>query len=376
VEELVGRPEKPAEPAPSHTILVVDDEPHNRQLLLAMLTSFGWQVELAASGCEALASLHSGIDLVLLDLMMPGLDGFEVARIIRSNPTVADLPILMVTALSGKEERLRAVEAGANDFLAKPVDYTELRVRVTSLLKVKAAQDAVKRQQAELENLVEQRTAALRAALHERVQAQHLAHECQLETIRRLALAAEFRDKDSAFHLRRVSGYTALLARLLGLPDEEAHCLRHASTLHDVGKIAIPQSILLKPGKLDSEEWCVMQQHTLIGAQMLATSHSKYLRAGEVIALTHHEKWNGTGYPQGLAGEEIPLSGRICAVADVFDALTSERPYKEAFDVEAACELLQNGKGTHFDPSLVELFLANLDEVLQVRQEAANQEAG
>ena len=370
VGELIGSQPEASRRAAAQRILVVDDEPHNRQLLVAMLTSLGWEAEVASDGFDALAKLHPGVDLVLLDLMMPGLDGFDVARRIRANPEVSDLPILMVTALTGQEERLRAVEAGANDFLAKPVDYTELRVRVTSLLKVKAAQDAVKRQQADLEELVAQRTAALREALDERVQAQQSAHAYQLETIHRLAVAAESRDKDSALHLRRVSGYTALLARRLGFPEGEVECLRHASMLHDVGKVAIPQSILLKPGKLDPEEWRVMRQHPVIGAQILAGSRSPYLQAGEVIALSHHEKWDGSGYPHGLAGERIPLCGRICAVADVFDALTSERPYKQAFDVRSACETLQRGKGNHFEPRLVDLFLADLNEVLRIRGDA------
>jgi putative two-component system response regulator len=331
-----------------------------------MTTALGWEAEVCVDGIEALAKLDAGVDLVLLDVMMPGMNGFEVAQRIRATPATSDIPILMVTALSGKEERLRAVEAGANDFIAKPVDYTELRVRATSLLKMKAAQDAVKRQQAELEAQVAQRTAALRTALGETVDARELAYECQLETIERLAVAAEFKDKDSVLHLRRVSGYSELLARRLGLPEAEVECLRHASTLHDVGKLAVAESILLKPSGLSPDEWLQMQQHSVIGAQMLAGSRSRFLQTGEVIALTHHEKWDGSGYPHGLSREEIPLWGRICAVADVFDALTSARPYKAAFDVRTACEILREGRGSHFDPRLIDLFLADFDEVLKV----------
>jgi putative two-component system response regulator len=373
VTELVRPTPEPAKTMPLPRVLVVDDEPLNRQLLLGMATALGWEVELAVNGFEALANLHSGIDLVLLDVMMPGMDGFEVARRVRANADTVDIPILMVTALSGKEERLRAVEAGANDFIAKPVDFTELRVRARSLLKMKSAQDAVKRQQAELEELVAQRTAELRTALGETVRAQELAQECQLETIQRLAVAAEFKDKDSVLHLRRVSSYSVLLARRLGLPHDEVECLRHASTLHDVGKLAVAESILLKPASLAPEEWRLMQQHSLIGAQMLAGSRSPFLRGGEVIALTHHEKWDGSGYPRRLAGEAIPLWGRICAVADVFDALTSARPYKPAFDIHSACEILRRGKGSHFDPQLIDLFLSDFDEVLQLRSRTAAQ---
>jgi putative two-component system response regulator len=210
-----------------------------------------------------------------------------------------------------------------------------------------------------LEQRVRERTVELRQALED-VEAAHL------DTITRLVLAAEYKDEDTATHIRRMSHYAALLARRAALPESEVAAMLLTSSMHDVGKIGIPDAILLKPGKFDRDEFDIMKQHTILGAKMLNGSPSKLLRAGEVIALSHHEKWDGSGYPHGLAGEEIPLWGRICAVADVFDALTSARPYKQPFSIEKARSVLLEGRGRHFDPKLVDLFLEDFDEVLAI----------
>jgi putative two-component system response regulator len=350
-------------------LLIVDDEELNRELLEGLVECLGHTSELAGDGQEALARLCPAIDLVLLDVMMPGMDGLEVARRIRAHPEYGDLPIVMVTALAEKADRLRAVEAGANDFITKPVDRTELRVRTGSLLKMKAAQDEVKRHQAELEALVQTRTSALRLALTEVVDAQEETHRAHLDTIRRLGMAAECRDGQTAAHLERVGRYCAVLGRRLGLPEHEVEILRYASLMHDVGKIGTPDAILRKPGPLTADEREQMQQHTLIGASLLRDSASELLQAGEIIVLSHHEKWDGSGYPNGLRGEEIPLYGRICAVADVFDALTSPRPYKETFSNEQAYATLRSGRGTHFDPVILDLFFAHLDEITAIQQQ-------
>jgi putative two-component system response regulator len=342
-------------------ILVVDDEAANRDLLEVLLTGLGHEVEPAADGFQALAKLGPDFDLVLLDVMMPGMDGFEVTRRIRGGSACPDIPICMVTALTGQEERLRAVEVGANDFIAKPIDRTELRVRTASLLRAKEAQDALKRYQAELEATVTRRTEALRRSLQETV-------EAQLETIERLALAAEYKDEGTALHLKRMSRYSHLLARKLGLPPQECEMILHASPMHDVGKIGIPDAILLKSGKLEPAEWETMKRHTIMGACILAGSSSSLLQAGEIVARSHHEKWDGSGYPYGLAGEAIPLWGRITAVADVFDALTSRRPYKEAFSHEKAVRIMREERGTHFDPNLLDLFLDNFADVLAIHE--------
>jgi putative two-component system response regulator len=349
-------------------ILIVDDEPANRDLLEALLTGMGHETASAANGYEALAQLRLDFDLILLDVMMPNMDGFEVTRRIRGGTECPDIPICMVTTLSGMEERLRAVEAGANDFIAKPVDKTELKVRTESLLKAKEAQDALKHHQAELEETVARRTESLQQALQEMVEAQRRTQQAQLETIDRLALAAELKDEDTALHIKRMSQYCLLLARGLKLSPQECEMLLHASPMHDVGKIGIPDAILLKPGKLDAAEWQIMKTHTEIGARILGESTSELLQAGEIVARTHHEKWDSSGYPCGLSGEDIPLWGRIVAVADVFDALTSKRPYKEPFTTEKALQIMREGRATHFDPGVLDVFFENLDAVLAIKE--------
>ncbi len=347
-------------------ILIVDDEPANRDLLEALLTGMGHETESADDGYQALAQLRLGFDLILLDVIMPNMDGFEVARRIRGGTECPDIPICMVTTLSGKEERLRAVEAGANDFIAKPVDKTELKVRTESLLRTKEAQDALKRHQVELEETVARRTESLRRALQDMAEAQRRTQQAQLETIERLALAAELKDEDTALHIKRMSHYCHLFARKLKLSPQECEILLHASPMHDVGKIGIPDAVLLKPGKLDAAEWQIMRTHTEIGARILGGSASELLQAGETVARSHHEKWDGSGYPSGLSGEAIPLWGRIAAVADVFDALTSRRPYKEPFPTEKALQIMREGRSTHFDPSVLDVFFDNLDDVLAI----------
>ena len=366
---MITPTDRPSRSEAGAHLLIVDDEELNRELLEGMVECLGHTSEVAADGPEALARLNPTIDLVLLDVMMPGMDGMEVARRIRTDPEYSDLPIVMVTALSDKADRLRAVEAGANDFITKPVDRMELRVRTTSLLKMKAAQDAVKRHRGELETLVQTRTTALRLALTEVVDAQQETHQAHLDTIRRLGMAAECRDGQTAAHLERVGRYCAILARRLGLPEREVEILRYASLMHDVGKIGTPDAILRKPGPLTAAERELMQQHTLIGASLLRDSASELLRAGEIIVLSHHEKWDGSGYPNGLKGEEIPLYGRICAVADVFDALTTPRPYKEPFSNEQAYATLRSGRGSHFDPHILDLFFAHLDEIVAIQEQ-------
>ena len=329
-------------------LLIVDDEERNCELLAAMVESFGHDWAVARDGHEALAMLRLDVDLILLDVMMPGMDGYHVAQRIRQDPYGVNVPIIMVTALSSKDDRLRAVEAGANDFISKPFERTELRVRTSSLLAMKEAQDGLRRNKKELEVLVEQRTASLRDALQAMVLAQRDAQQAQLDTVERLAIAAEYKDKITALHIHRMSQYSAILGRGLNLSAEDVEQLLHASRMHDVGKIGIPDEILCKPASLDDPEWEVMRQHP-------------------IIALSHHEWWDGSGYPNGLAGENIPLTGRICAVADVFDAMTSVRPYKPAYSNEEAFRILRDERGTHFDPRIVDVFFASIGEILKIQ---------
>ena len=353
----------------SQRILVVDDEAINRELLDAILTGFGYEIETAADGFEALAKLKLDIDLVLCDLMMPGMDGFEVVQKIREDSDNANVPICMVTSLSGKEQRLRAVAAGANDFIAKPVDRLEVEVRVRALLKIKEAQDALTRYQSGLEETVERRTTALREALQEMSVAHRETYEAHVETIERLAVAAEYKDEDTAKHIRRMSQYAHIIALELKLPPKQCEIILHSSPMHDVGKLGIADAILLKPGKLDTDEWETMKTHTTIGGRILKGSSSELLQTGEVIAMTHHEKWDGSGYPSCLSRDDIPIEGRIVAIADVFDALTSRRPYKEAFSVEKSLEIVKEGRGSHFDPAVSDAFTNRLDAILLKKKE-------
>jgi len=300
--------------------------------------------------------------------MMPGMDGFAVTTTIRKMPEFADLPIVMVTALSAKGDRLKAVEAGANDFVAKPIDSTELGVRMASLLRMKKYHDELKDYQEHLSQMVAERTSALRAALGDLEHARQATVQAHMETIHKLSAAAEYKDEDTASHIMRMSRYCAAIATAHGMNEDEVDLILNSSPMHDIGKMGIPDAILLKPGKLDEEEWEVMRRHTIIGASILRGGSSKYLDAGADIALSHHEKWDGSGYPRGLAGEDIPLCGRICALADVFDALTTKRPYKNALSNERALEIMAAGRGSHFDPALYDLFLENLDQVLAIQQ--------
>ncbi len=355
---------------PSKRILVADDELVNLKVVAHFLREFGHEPVLADSGIKALELMDSSIDLVLLDVMMPGVDGFEVVRRIRSNPAQQDIPIIMITALTGRQDRLTAVEAGANDFIAKPIDKTELQVRMRSLLRMKQSQDEVKRYQASLEEMVAIRTEALRFAVDNLKEMQHSILASQLDTIFRLSAAAEYKDEHTASHIKRMSEYSALLGVLYGLPAHTVELIRQASPMHDVGKMGIPDSILLKPGKLTPDEWEIMKRHTTIGQRILEGSNSELLQVAEVIAGSHHERWDGTGYPQGLAGENIPIVGRICAVADVFDALTSLRPYKEPFDNATSLAIMRKSQdgGTHFDPAIYRLFIENFDEVIVIQR--------
>ncbi|MBI3946908.1 MAG: response regulator [Armatimonadetes bacterium] len=352
-------------------VLVVDDEAINRMVLADMLDAMGHTAEEACDGFEALAKLKLGPDAVLVDLMMPGMDGFEVTRRIRQDPQGALIPIIVVTGLAGREDRLRAVEAGASDFIAKPVDTTELRVRLSSLLKMKEAQDALRRYQAELEETVERRTAALREALAEMSEAHRKAHAAYTFTVQRMALISEYKDEGTGAHIRRMGEFCAVLGRGLHLPPGEVEMLRLAGPMHDVGKMGIPDRVLLKPGELDPDEWAIMKQHTIFGHRILQGSASELLEAGALIALSHHERWDGSGYPSGLAGEEIPLWGRVCAVADCFDALTMARPYKPAYSNEFSRDEVARSAGSHLDARVVDVFLTQFDAIVDAQRRFA-----
>ncbi|HMK34407.1 MAG TPA: HD domain-containing phosphohydrolase [Desulfomonilaceae bacterium] len=350
-------------------ILVVDDDRGNRNLLQATLKSLGYESDVACDGLEAIDKVRDGFDMMLLDVTMPGMDGFETARRVRQDPECYDLPIIMVTVLSDKADRLRAVKAGANDFIAKPIDKTELEIRSASLLKRKEIRDAVKARLFELESEVEHRRQALGEARNQVALSEKLAFEAQIETITRLAKAAECRDCHTGAHIIRTQSLSAFLASRLGLPDKDVEMIYHASALHDVGKIGIPDNILLKKGHLTLEEFEIMKSHTSKGAEILADSRLEIFGIARQIALCHHERWDGAGYPNRVNGEAIPFSARIVSVIDTFDSVTSSRPYQEARPVEEACAIIDEERGKQFDPLVVDAFVANKAYISQVRQQ-------
>lgn len=343
-------------------ILVVDDEDRNLRLMEAILLPLGYDIVLAHDGKEAFEKIQeTPVDVILLDIMMPEMDGFEVARRLKSDNETKIIPIVMVTALQEVGDRIKALEAGADDFLNKPVDKTEVRARVASLLKVKAYNDHMRNYQQELESEVAKRTKELRKAF-EKIKV------VSLETIYKLTRAAEFKDEDTGAHIQRMSNYSAIIARTMGLSEQTVEFILYAAPMHDIGKIGIPDRILLKSAKLDPDEWVIMKQHTIMGGRILEESTAEFIKLGEIVALTHHEKWDGSGYPKRLKGKKIPLVGRIVAIADVFDALTSKRPYKEAFSLEKSYDIIKEGRGTHFDPDVVDIFFASQEKLLAIKE--------
>jgi putative two-component system response regulator len=341
-------------------ILIVDDQMQNIELLEAYLAPHGYEIIRAVNGEDALDKLsRTQIDLILLDIMMPGMDGFEVTRRVRQSEKNHLLPIILVTALWETEDRIKGIEAGCDDFISKPLDKSELLARISSLLKVKDYNDLMLNYRKALESEVAGRTEQLNQALQR-------LKTASLDTIYRLSMASEYKDEDTGGHIKRVSRYSAAIARKMGLDANSIETILYAAPMHDLGKIGIPDQILMKCGKLNTDEWKIMKFHTTIGAKILHGSDAEFIKLGEIIALSHHEKWDGSGYPNELKGTTIPISGRITAIADVFDALMSKRPYKEAFSLEISLSIVKQGRGTHFDPDVVDAFFDIQDEILNI----------
>jgi putative two-component system response regulator len=339
--------------------LLVDDEPANVEILKEMLDQWGCcNVESTCDSREALPRyLDFQPDIILLDLMMPYLDGFEVMEQLKPViPEQSYLPILVLTADASPEIKRRALAAGAKDFLTKPFDLSELLLRMRNLLETRFLHIQLQGQNQTLEIKVLERTADLASANSQIVQHAKQVEESQIEVVERLARAAEYRDDDTGQHTQRVALAAALLARELGFTEEKVDLIQRAAPLHDVGKISVSDLILLKPGRLTDEEFAVMKAHAEIGAAMLAGGRSPLVQTAERIALTHHERWDGSGYPRGLSGEAIPIEGRLVAIADVFDALTHERPYKRAWSIDAAIAEITQASGRQFDPAVVQAF--------------------
>jgi putative two-component system response regulator len=337
-------------------ILMVDDQPYNIALLRMILKEAGYtHMESTTDPREAQPMyLANKPDIVLLDLQMPHIDGFGVMAQLRE--IEGDIiPVLVLTAETDPEVRYRALQSGARDFLNKPFDKIETLSRIRNLIEVNLQHKRIIAYNEELEQKVAERTLELR--------------NTQLEIIHRLGHAAEYKDNETGYHIIRMSLYCGLMGNALGMTATEVETLQRASPMHDVGKIGIPDRVLLKPGKLDADEWTIMKTHAAIGADLLSGSNSPLIEMASIIAMTHHEKWDGSGYPRGLKGDAIPLTGRICAVCDVFDALTSERPYKKAWSVEDTMAELHAGAGKHFDPDLIAVFTSILPQVLEIRRQ-------
>ncbi|MEI6209177.1 MAG: two-component system response regulator [Desulfuromonadales bacterium] len=330
------------------TVLIVDDTPQNISLLNAALIG-DYTIKIATSGQQAIDICRSmPIDIILLDVMMPEMDGFEACRKLKADPQTSSIPVIFVTARGEVKDESMGFDCGAVDYITKPIRATIVRARVHTHL-------ALYDQSRTLERLVQERTAEL--------------NKTRLEILHRLGSAGEYRDNETGLHVVRVSSYCRIIALALGFSESDAELLYNAATLHDTGKIGIPDSILFKPGKLDEEEWKVIRTHCEIGCKIIGAHTNSLLKNAALIALTHHERWDGTGYPHNLKGNDIPFFGRIVAIADVFDALTCERPYKRAWPVDKAVGEIVRCREKHFDPRIVDAFLRTIPELTAVQQQ-------
>jgi putative two-component system response regulator len=347
-----------------NTILLVDDESSNLELLKAICGKMGFLCITAGNGHQALEQvrLHHP-DLVLMDVAMPGMDGFTATGLLKGNPHTAHIPVILVTALGSRQDRIEGIDRGANDFLTKPFDSEELSLRIRNNLKLKEYQDLLKNHNRLLEQQVGERTAELENTLKELDRSYRRIKQGYLDTVLRLTMAIEYKDGNTGNHIQRTSHLARALATEMRQHDQYSESLYYAASMHDIGKVGIPDSILTKPGPLDQSEWEVMKTHTTIGANILKGSESPIIKMAEEIALTHHERWDGSGYPNKLTGIMIPLSGRIVSIIDQYDAIRSARSYKPTMEHKEACQILNQGdkrsQPGHFDPEVLDVFNKN-----------------
>jgi putative two-component system response regulator len=353
------------------SILVVDDEEPIRRMLSRLLERHGYACKVASDAIEARRQLEGqAFALILCDVNMPGESGLDlIRRVLREYPHTA---AVMVTGLDDPQLAGIALEHGAYGYIVKPFESNEVLINVSNALRRRRLEIENQAHREHLEQTVLERTAALRQAITNLERAERDIRSSREETIQRLALAAEFRDDETARHVQRMSQYCALLARRYGLDADRCELIRIASPMHDIGKIGTPDNILLKPGKFTPEEFEAISRHPEIGYRILAGSEAELLRLAAIIAWTHHEKYDGSGYPRKLVGDAIPLEGRIAAIADAFDALTSRRVYKPAYPVDQAITLMRNGRGKHFDPGLLDTFLEAMSEVVIIKEQYAD----
>jgi len=343
-----------------HTVLIVDDEPVVRKVLREGLSAGNYRCDEVGTAEEALNRLAKNpVELVLLDIKMPGKSGDDILPELKLK--YPDTAVIMVTAITDTATAIRCMREGAYDYLVKPFNLDEVVLSADRALDRVRLELENRAYQQHLEQMVEEKTVELKRAIG-------MIKLASLDTIHRLARAAEYKDEDTGAHIKRMSQYSASIARKMGLSDSEVENILYAAPMHDVGKIGIPDRILLKTGSLDAKEWEIMKKHTVFGAEILRGSDAEFIRLAEVIALTHHEKWDGSGYPRGLRGSKIPLVGRIVAVADVFDAVTSKRPYKKPIATGKSLEIIREGRGSHFEPEVVDAFFAIEDEISGIRK--------
>ena len=317
------------------SVLIVDDEPTNLRVLNQILND-SYKLIFAKSGHEALRLVEKERpDLILLDVMMPGLTGYEVCERLKKENQFKSIPIIFITALNDPDDEAKGLNLGAVDYISKPISPAVVKARVKTHLSL-----------VDVEEL----------------------RRTRLQVIQRLGRASEYKDNETGMHVMRMSHYARIIALGYGFSDEEADNLFNAAPMHDIGKIGIADSIMLKPGKLTNEEFAIMKTHPIIGAEILGDSDSDLIELAKLVSLTHHEKFDGSGYPKQLKGEDIPIEGRIVALADVFDALTSIRPYKDAWSIESAMAYIDGEKGKHFDPQLVDIFQQQIEQIIEIKE--------
>lgn len=347
------------------SILVVDDESTITAMISSILRRSGYNCMIAERGSEALKLLaKQAFDVVLTDIRMPGMDGVELLKKIKSE---YNSEVIVMSGFTDEYDYQSIITAGADDFIQKPLSFRELFIRLKKVLRLRYLLIERDRTSRKLEENIKQ----LVKYSNELENTHHELKYAYLDTINRLVAATEYKDEDTGDHVVRISRYSSLIAEKMGLPAELVSLIRYASPMHDIGKIGIPDHILLKPDRLTKEEFEVVKTHTTIGASILENTKADVLNLGREIALTHHEKYNGRGYPKGLSGKDIPVSGRIIAVADTFDALTSKRPYKNPYPIDIALNIIMSERGEHFDPEIVDVFIENIDAITGIREEVA-----